>query len=92
LLGDAKQLKICFIFSNVDNNPEYSPSEMMRIARDFAQYFLLDDIANVKLFGASKFSTNELKLYKKPIVLGDGYSYDSRNGIEKIKLVKCERM
>lgn len=91
LIGDAKQLKICFIFSNVDNNPDYSPPEMMRLARDFGAYFLLDDIANVRLFGTSKFTANDLKPYKKPVSLGDGYSYDARNGIEKIKLMKCER-
>jgi S-DNA-T family DNA segregation ATPase FtsK/SpoIIIE len=91
LLNDAKQLKICFVFSNIDNNPEYSPSEMMKLARDFAQYFLLDDLANVRMFGASKFSPSDLKLYKKQLTLGDGYSYDTRNGLEKIKLMKCER-
>jgi S-DNA-T family DNA segregation ATPase FtsK/SpoIIIE len=91
LLNEAKQLKICFIFSNVDNNSDYSPPEMMKIARDFAQFFLLDDIANVKLFGSSKFNVNDLKPYKKAISLGDGYLYDARSGLEKIKLVKSER-
>lgn len=91
LLADAKQLKICFIFSDIENNGEYSPPEMMKIARDLAQYILLDDLANVKLFGMSKFTPNELRTYKKPVSLGDGYLYDARNGIEKIKLVKCER-
>ncbi|MGI6084506.1 MAG: hypothetical protein ACOYIF_03565, partial [Acetivibrionales bacterium] len=91
LINDAKQLKICFIFSNIDNNPEYSPPDIMKIARDFSQYFLLDDMANVRLFGASKFSINELKPFRKLISLGDGYLYDARNGIQKIKLMKCER-
>ena len=90
LLTDAKQLKILFIFANLENNADYSPPEMMRIARDLAQYVLLDDIANVKLFGTSKFTPNELKAFKKPLMLGDGYLYDARNGLEKIKLVKCE--
>ena len=91
LLNDVKQLKICFIFSNIDNNPDYSPADIMKIARDLAQYFLLDDMVNVKLFGQSKFNVNDLKPYKKPISLGDGYSYDARNGIEKTKFVKLER-
>jgi S-DNA-T family DNA segregation ATPase FtsK/SpoIIIE len=90
LLADARQLKICFIFSNVDNNPEYSPPEMMKLARDFPQYFLLDDIANVKLF-ANKWNANDIRQYKKTIPLGDGYTYDPRNGIVKIKLIKSER-
>ncbi|MDR1960700.1 MAG: hypothetical protein LBQ16_00270, partial [Gracilibacteraceae bacterium] len=92
LTGDAKQLKICFIFSAVDNNPEYSPPEIMKIARDFAQYFLLDDMANVKLFGSgsTKFNVND-KQYRKALALGDGYAYDARSGVERIKIVKCER-
>ena len=90
LIGESKQLKICFVFSNVENNPEYSPSEIMKIAREFSQYILLDDIANVKLFGTSKFSANDLRAFKKPISVGDGYSYDARNGIERIKFIKCE--
>lgn len=91
LLADAKQLKMCFIFSNIENNPEYSPPEMMRLARDLGQYFLLDDIADVKLFGANKFTNNDLKQFKKPLTLGEGYCYDFRNGLEKIKLMKNER-
>ena len=90
LLPEARQMKICFIFSNVDNNGEFTPPDMMKIVREFQQFFLLDDMANVKLFGSSKFSSNDLKPYKKPISLGDGYWYEARNGIEKVKMVKCE--
>ena len=91
LLTDAKQLKICFIFSNIENNTDFSPPEMLRTAREFPQFFMLDDIANVKLFGSGKFNANDLKPYKKPISIGDGYLYDSRNGLEKIKILKSER-
>jgi len=91
LLKDLKQLKMCFIFSNIDNNPEFSASEMMKCARDLGQYYLLDDIANVKLFGSSKFTINDLKPYKKPVIVSEGYSYDSRSGLDKVKFVKCER-
>jgi S-DNA-T family DNA segregation ATPase FtsK/SpoIIIE len=91
LLNDAKQLRICFIFSNVDNNNDYAASDIMKMARDFPQYFLLDDINNVKLFGASRFNSSDLKPFKKALALGDGYSFNSRDGIEKIKLVKCDR-
>jgi S-DNA-T family DNA segregation ATPase FtsK/SpoIIIE len=93
LIGDAKQFKICFIFSNIENNSDYSPPEMMKAVREFSQYFFLDDIANVKLFGSSssKLAPNDIKEFKKPISLGDGYTYNSRDGIEKIKLVKSEK-
>lgn len=89
LLADAKQVKMCFILSNIENNGEYSPPEMMKIARDLGEYFLLDDLANVKFLGSSKFTPAELKQYKKAISAGDGYLYSARGGLEKIKLVKC---
>lgn len=91
LVNEAKMLKICFVFSDVDNNSDYSPPEMMKIVREFTQFFLLDDMSGVKLFGMNKFTANDLKKYKKPVSLGEGYWYDARNGIEKIKLVKSER-
>ena len=91
LLTDAKQLKICIIISDIENNPEYAPPDIMKIARELPQYFLLDDMANVRLFSSGKFSINDLKPFKKPIVIGDGYSYNPQNGIEKVKYVKCER-
>lgn len=91
LVSNAKMLKVCFIFSNVDNNGDYSPPEIMKIVREFTQFFLLDDLSGVKLFGVNKFTGNDLKPYKKSISIGEGYWYDARNGLEKIKLVKCER-
>ncbi|MDR1061915.1 MAG: hypothetical protein LBL83_12110, partial [Clostridiales bacterium] len=91
LLADARQLKICFIFSDVENSQEYSPPEMLRIARDFGMFFLLDDLANIRLFGTGKFSPGDLKAHKKPIALGDGYVCDARGGLDKVKLVKCDK-
>lgn len=91
LLNDAKQLKICFIFSNMENSADFSPPEMLKTTREFTQFFLLDDIANVKLFGSGKFTMNDLKPFRKLISVGDGYWYDSRIGLEKIKIVKNER-
>lgn len=91
LLSDAKQMKQCFIFAEVDNNPDYSAPEMMRLAREFNQIFLLDDLANVKLFGTGKFNITELREFSKPLTLGEGYLYDSRDKVEKVKFVKCDR-
>lgn len=91
LLAEAKQLKICFLFASLENNGDYSPSEMVKIARDLGQYFLLDDLANIKLFGSGKFTPNDLRQFKKNLLLGDGYSYSVREGIEKVKIVKSER-
>jgi S-DNA-T family DNA segregation ATPase FtsK/SpoIIIE len=91
LMAEAKQLKICFILSNVDNNGEYTVPDMMKYAREFSPFFLLDDLANVKLFGSGKFNATDLRDYKKPIAIGDGYICDARGGLEKVKLVKCDR-
>jgi S-DNA-T family DNA segregation ATPase FtsK/SpoIIIE len=90
LLSDAKQLRICFIFSNVDNNPDYSAPDIMKMAREFSQFFLFDDLANVRLYGSGKFGTNELRQYKKPLSVGEGFVCDSREGLEKIKVEKYD--
>ncbi len=91
LSADAKKLKMCFIFADIDNNPEYSPPEMLRLARDFNLYFFLDDIANVRFLGSGKFSSSELRMFKKSLVLGEGYIYDMRSGVQKVKLQKEAR-
>ena len=88
LLNEAKQLKMCFLFADLENNGEYSPCDMVKLSRDLGQYFLLDDLTNIKLFGTGKFTPNDLRMFRKKLLLGDGYSYSARNGIEKVKLVK----
>jgi len=88
LLADARRLRICFVFASIDNNPDFSPPEMMKHARELTQYFLLDEIPEVKIFGASKWSTEITRTFKKPLALGDGYLYDARGGVRKIKLEK----
>jgi S-DNA-T family DNA segregation ATPase FtsK/SpoIIIE len=85
LLHLCKGLKITFIFSNIDNNGETSPPDIMRLARDLSQYFFFDDMANVKFLGNLKFSANDLRPFTKPISIGDGYMYELRSGITKIK-------
>lgn len=90
ILVDGKQLKMCFIFSDVDNNGEFSASDMVKVTRELDQYVLLEDLPNIKLFGSGKFTPAELRQYKKQLFLGDGYMYNARNGLEKIKLVKTD--
>lgn len=91
LLRDIQQLKMCFIFADIDNNSDYSPPEILRVVREFSQFILLDDLQNVKFLGSNKITSADLKQYKKPLSIGDGYHYDPRSGFEKIKVVKCER-
>lgn len=90
ILSDGKQLKMCFIFSNLDNNGEFSASDMVKITRELGQYVLLDDLANIKLFGSGKFTPADLRQFKKQLLVGDGYMYNARDGLEKIKLVKAD--
>lgn len=90
LLVDAKQLKICIIFSNLQNNADYSAPEMVKLTRELGRYVLLDDLANIKLFGTGKFTPNDMRQFKRPIQLGDGYIYDVREGLEKIKIIKAD--
>lgn len=89
VLDKAKQLKMCFIFSDIENNGEYSVPDMMKYAKGLSQYIILDDLSNVKLFGVGKFTQIERK-FKKPLAVGEGYFYDANGSVEKIKLVKTD--
>ena len=51
---------------------------------------MLDDLPGVKFLGSNKFTPAELKQNRKPLSLGDGYWYDARDGVQKLRLVKCE--
>lgn len=88
LLVDAKQLKMCIIFSNLENNSDYSAPEMVKLTRELGKYVLLEDLANIKLFGSGKFTPNDMRQFKKALQLGDGYMYDIRDGLDKIKIIK----
>ena len=72
LLKDAPQLKLCFLFSDVENNGEYAPPELLKVVRELGQQLLLDDLPGVKFLGSNKFTPAELKQNRKPLSLGDG--------------------
>lgn len=90
LLSDGKQLKMCFIFPDIENNGEFSAPDMVKIARELGQHILLEDLANIKLFGSGKFTPADLRQFKKQLLVGDGYLYNARNGLDRIKLVKAD--
>lgn len=90
LIANGKMLKLCFLFSSMENNGEFSASEMIKITRDLGEYILCENINNIKLFGSGKFTPAELRQFKKPLSLGDAYFYNSRDGIKKIKLVRTD--
>lgn len=61
---------------------------MVKLTRELGKYVLLEDLANIKLFGSGKFTPNDMRQFKKALQLGDGYMYDIRDGLEKIKIIK----
>lgn len=90
LKGNTRSQKLCFLFSDVENNGEYAPPELLKVVRELGQQLLLDDLPGVKFLGSNKFTPAELKQNRKPLSLGDGYWYDARDGVQKLRLVKCE--
>ena len=91
LLSDARGLKICFLFSNLENLGGYTAVEMLKHSRELNQYFILEDISNQRLLTLN-LSPIENRAYQKKVLLGDGYSYNQRDGIKKIKLIKTEEV
>lgn len=84
ILKTYKNMKICFLFSNIDNvNIAYGASEMMKMIKEYNYLFLLDDLANMKLVDINAAT---LRLYKKLIELGDAYLITEK-GVQKQKLI-----
>ncbi len=82
------EYKACVILSNIENaQPSVSgPSIIRKNVRDKRYAFMLDDIANMKLFETS---IQLQRRYPKQILLGEGYLY--RNGeYDKIKTILCD--
>ncbi len=82
------EYKACIILSNIENaQPSVSgPSIIRKNVRDKRYAFMLDDIANMKLFETS---IQLQRRYPKQILLGEGYLY--RNGeYDKIKMILCD--
>ena len=82
------EYKACIILSNIENaQPSVSgPSNIRKNVRDKRYAFMLDDIANMKLFETS---IQLQRRYPKQILLGEGYLY--RNGeYDKIKMILCD--
>jgi S-DNA-T family DNA segregation ATPase FtsK/SpoIIIE len=84
ILKNYKQLKICFIFAEVDNVAAgYGAPELLKLVKDNKNIFAFENISNIKLLDMSM---NILKQYKKEIELGDSY-YITEKGIQKLKII-----
>ena len=88
LTGRLKAMKVCFIYSNIENvSIPYSAPEILKDIKDKKNFFFLNDLQNLKICDVS---TATLRSFKKKIGQGDGY-WLSGNEISKIKIVKTER-
>ncbi len=84
LTGRFKNMKVCFIFMNVDNEPiSYSAPEILKNIKDAKNFFYFDDLANLKICDVP---TASARRFKKKISVGDGY-WLSGSEIVKIKTV-----
>lgn len=79
-----KNMKVCFIFGEIDNvNVAYGSSEMMKMVKDYRYLFVLDDLSNLKLVDINAAVARK---YKKMIELGDGYMITDK-GVLKQKII-----
>jgi S-DNA-T family DNA segregation ATPase FtsK/SpoIIIE len=79
-----RQLKVCFIFANIDNvQASYSAPELLKMIKEYKNMFVFDDLANFKF---TEVPVPYLKQYKKIIELGDAY-FISDKGVQKLKTI-----
>lgn len=84
VLKNYKQLKVCFIFSDVENAPvAYGASELLKLIKDNKNTFVFDDLSNLKL---AEVPMNVIRQYRKEIELGDSY-FVTEKGVQKQKII-----
>lgn len=84
ILKSYRQLKVCFIFANIENiQSGYNAPELLKIIKETKNLFIFDDLVNLKF---TEVSALYLKQYKKVIELGDAYFLTDK-GVQKIKTI-----
>lgn len=84
ILKNYRQLKVCFIFSDVENAPvAYGASELLKMLRENKNIFVFDDLSNLKFLDVP---TTVIRQYKKEIELGDSY-FVTEKGVQKQKII-----
>ncbi len=87
LIRTYKDMKLLFIFADVDNIPiAYGASEMLKSIKDVGVLVAMEDLGNLKLVDIN---ANTARKFKKSIELGDAY-WITDSGIEKMKVVHKE--
>ncbi|MBD7912319.1 MULTISPECIES: type VII secretion protein EssC [Clostridium] len=82
-----RNLKVCFIFNNVENSPvSFASTEILKMIKENRKAFLFEDLENSKLFDMNM---NVVRNFKKKITVGDCYILEEGE-VVKIKAVKNE--
>ena len=85
IINNYKQFKVLIVFSNVPNmGTGYGASDMMKLMKEINEFYVFDDLSNVKIFD---FGAAILRQHKKPIELGDAYKITSDGSISKIRTI-----
>lgn len=84
ILKTYKNMKVCFVFSNIENTAiAYGAPEMLKQVKEFNSLYVMDDLANLKLVDVTAAT---LRQYKKLIELGDCYTITDK-GVQKQKII-----
>jgi DNA segregation ATPase FtsK/SpoIIIE, S-DNA-T family len=84
ILKNYRQLKVCFLFSDVENAPvAYGASELLKLLKDSKNNFVFEDLSNLKF---TEVAINYIRQYRKEIELGDSY-FITEKGVQKQKII-----
>lgn len=79
-----RNMKVCVIFSNIENAPiAFNSGEILKAVKENKKAVVFEDITNIKLFDTS---IRQQKIYAKPIRQGDAYLFTG-NEIKKIRTI-----
>lgn len=85
ILKIYKDLKILFVFSEIENIPiSYGATEMMKLVKDIRYLYVMEDLQHLKLIDINAVT---LRQYKKEIELGDAYLI-TETSVSKQKIIK----
>ncbi len=84
ILKNYHNMKICFLFANIENTSiAYGATEMLKAVKEYKYLFAMEDLSNLKLIDIN---ANTLRKFKKPVERGDAYLITDK-GIEKQKII-----
>ena len=82
IIGKYKNLKVCIIYTNIDNAPiKFSSPEVLKMMQDNRQFIVFENIDNIKL---ADIITSTKKKYAKPLEFGEAYMITD-SSLKKVK-------